>query len=819
MTTRRWIVVALAAVALLLVAGRELAAIYADYLWYDSLGATALWHARFSAELILRGGSAVLAGGFAFANLYAVRQSVVSLVLPRRLGNLEIGEEVPGRYLMATAVALSVVLGVLLAMPEQDWTTFLLARWGVSFNETETNSAKDLGFFVYRLPFENALWTWAFFTVLVVTITVIALYALTPSLKWQRGTIYATAYVRRHFTVLVGVLLLMLAWSFRLDMYSLLLDGSGPDGAFGYVDSRVGTIGDLVLALITLGASLVVIWAGFVGQLRLAGISVLAVIALSLLIREVAPAVVQHSGTDAERVSRERPFQATRASFTRRAFMRDTVMRADSTIGYPSLGAALPFVPAWDPPALARAIDGGRAADVSGVRIGWRWSAPGILADVVEPAVPGAAARAPWTFARVIGSAADDRGAPVRVAGPTASAIDDTPLEAPIVYPGATQDLIIADSLTHSTGTSLEPLLSRLANAWALQNFSIAFGDLQQPHPTIVLHRDVRDRIALLAPFFVAGRQIQPLLVGDSLYWGVDLYSASSTYPLSRRARIAGDDRSYLQHAAVAIVTSWTGDVTIVPDSAPDPIARTWVRHLQPLFGSWGTLPPGIQSLLAPPIDGITAQALAFGKYGSHFDNDPQRHVPTLDGADTSLITDPLPIILPGSKTTAVSLPLVDDGDRLRGLLIGTGGGSRRTYWYPFVSASGLRWTTVLDRLRSADSAGSVAREGPLVNGRVRAVPVGKGIAFVQPRYRWRPQSIPALSRIALLIGDSARSIAASATLGRGNETSLPAGDYKAAVAAAYSEMRDAMRRGDWAAFGRAFEALGHAIARGGGTP
>ncbi len=818
MTTRRWLVLALAAIALLLIAGRALAGIYADYLWYDSLGATALWHARVSAELTLRVGSAVLAALFAFANLYAVRQSVVSLVLPRRLGNLEIGEEVPGRYLMATAVGLSVVLGVLLAMPEQDWTTYLLARWGLPFKETEPYFEKDLGFFVYRLPFENALWTWAFFTVLVVTIAVIALYALTPSLKWQRGTIYATAYVRRHFTVLVGVLLLMLAWSFRLDMYSLLLDGSGPDGAFGYVDFRVGTLGDLVLAVITLAAALVVLWAGFVGQLRLAGVSVLAVVSLSLVIREVAPAVAQHSGTDAERTSRERPFQTTRALYTRRAFIGDTILRADSTMAYPSLAAALPFVSSWDPPALGRAIDGGRATDVAGVRIGWRWSPAGLVADVVDPAVPGAAPRAPWTLSRIIASAADDRGAPVRAASPTASAIDDTPLEAPIVYPGAPQYTIIADSLTHSTGTPLEPLLPRLANAWALQNFSIAWGDLPQPRPTIVLHRDIRDRIALLAPFFVPGRQIQPLLVGDSLYWGVDLYTASSTYPLSRRARIAGDDRSYWQHAAVAIVTSWTGDITIVPDSSPDPIAKTWVRRLQPVFGSWSTLPPGIQNLLTPPIDGITAQALAFGRYGSHLDSDPQRRIPTLDGADTSLITDPLPMLLPGSRITAVTLPLVDDNDRLRGLLIGTGGGARRTYWYPFTSSSGLRWTTVLDRLRSADSAGSAARDGPLVTGRVRAVPVGKGIAFVQPRYHSRPQSIPALSRIALLSGDTSRSIAPSATLARGNETSLPAGDLRASVAAAYADMREAMRRGDWAAFGRAFDALGRALARG-GTP
>jgi hypothetical protein len=818
MTTRRWVMIAVAAAAVLLIAGRGLAGVYADYLWYDSLGAKELWHARVGAELTLRIGSTVLAGLFAFANLYAVRQSVVSLVLPRRLGNLEIGEEVPGRYLMATAVGLSVVLGILLAMPDQDWTTYLLARWGHPFDEKEPYFQRDLGFFVYRLPFENAVWTWAFFTALVVMIAVIALYALTPSLKWQRGTIYASAYVRRHFTVLVGILLLLLAWSFRLDMYSLALDGGGPEGAFGYVDLHVGTLGDLALALITLGAAVIVIWAGFVGQLRLAGICVLTVIALSLVIREVAPAIVQHTGTDAERTERERPFLGARAGYTRRAFIADSILRLDSSAAFPSLTAALPSIPAWDPPALARAIDGGRAADVASVRIGWRFSpAIGLLADVVDPAAPGAAARAPWTLARVIAAAADDRGAPLRVAGASASAIDDTPLEAPIVYPGAPPYTIIADSLSHATGTPLEPMVARIANAWALQNFSIAWGDLPQPRPTIVLHRDIRDRIALIAPFFVPGRQIEPLLVGDSLYWGVDLYSVSSTYPLSRRARLLGEDRSYMQHAAVAIVQSSTGEITVVPDSLLDPIAKTWVRRLPSVFGTWSALPNGIQTLLAPPIDGLIAQALAFGRYGSHTDNGPPRHIPTLDGADTSLITDPLPLVLPRSRSTAVTVPLVDDSDRLRGVLVGTGGAERRTYWYPLRTA-GPRWTAILDRLRSVDSAGSAAREGPLVAGRVRTVPVITGVAFVQPRYRWRPQSIPSLNRIALLSGDTARSIAPLSNAARPGEPSLPSGDFRASVAAAYAAMRDAMRRGDWVAFGRAFDALGRALARG-GTP
>src|SRR6185312_13269248 len=107
--------------------GRAVAGVYSDYLWYDALGATALWRARLGALTALRLGSGAVAALFAFINLYAVRQSVVSLVFPRRLGNLEIGEEVPGRYLIVAAATLAILLGAVLAVPQNDWMSLVLA--------------------------------------------------------------------------------------------------------------------------------------------------------------------------------------------------------------------------------------------------------------------------------------------------------------------------------------------------------------------------------------------------------------------------------------------------------------------------------------------------------------------------------------------------------------------------------------------------------------------------------------------------------------------------------------------------------------------
>jgi uncharacterized membrane protein (UPF0182 family) len=817
MNTRRWLMLALGVAAVLLILGRALAGVYSDYLWYDALGAGALWRLRMSAVLTLRAGSAIAAALFAFCNLYAVRQSVVQLVFPRRVGNLEISEEVSGRYLMGAAIVLSAVLGVLLAIPHGDWMALVLARTGRLFGTLDPYIGADLGFFVYWLPLENTLWTWAVLCVIVISLAVILLYALTPSLKWQRGSIYASMYVRRHFTILSGVMLLMLAWSFRLDMYALLTQGSGADGTFSWVDHQYGITGNLLLSILTLGAGLIVMWAGSVGQFRLAAISVLSVVVMSLVAREVVPAVAQRLGTDAERTARERPYIAARVSYTRRAFGVDLIGRADSTIGFPSIAAALPWVSAWDIPALARAIDAARAAGDRNVRTEWRVSRDGLLADVLAPPPSGATQRAPWTVAHIVASGADERGGPLHAGAQGGASVDDTPVETPLVYPGAPPFAVVADSpdsLNHTVGTPLESVWSRLASAWSLQNIAILTRPLPQPRPTLISRRDVRDRVSTLMPFFTQGRSVEPLLVSDSLYWGIDLYSTSDMYPLSRRAMLAGEERTYFRHAAVAIVQASTGDISVVPDSSLDPIAATWVHRLPSIFGTWNALPHGIRGLLPPAIDGVYAQANAFGRYGSQTESFPPRQIPALDGSDTSLVGDDLPIVLPGAQATAITLPLVDDTGRLRGLLIGAGGLSRATTWYG-TTAPGPRWSVVLDRLRSLDSAGAggIARDGPLSHGRVRLIPLRSGIGFLQPTYRWRPQSGPALNRLAIFVGDTARALLPGGTSPPASASvATPSTGANASTRALYNAMRDALRRGDWAAFGRAFDALGRAL-------
>jgi uncharacterized membrane protein (UPF0182 family) len=803
----------LAAAAVILVLGRWSTGLYTDYLWYASLGAASVWRARVATTVVLWVGSFAIASLFAFVNLYAVRRSVVSLVLPRRIANVEIGEEVPGRYLLLAASLLSCVVGVALALPASAWTRALLPQIGQPFGETDPYFGADLGFFVYWLPFEITLHEWSVILLAVVVAIVVLLYALTPSLRWERGHVYVSAYVRRHFMILGGVLLLVLAWSYRLDMYELVAMGRGTGGMFTAVDHRVLVPATLLLSVVTFCAAIVVCWAGWSGQMRLAFLAVTTVILLSVIARSVAPLLARRSVDPAAAAAQELPYIATRHTYTRRAYGVDR-MRPDTLgAGFATPSDAARRVAIWDGETLAAAAQRLRRVRIVGNGAGWQASNGTLTAFLVErssEAIPDR--HDAWGIGRFDPTTADDRGMPVRLTG-NGRGLDETLFDEPAVFDSAPSYGVISDSLGRVAGVEMVSTRSRIAHAWALQNYRLLFGELPLDRPMIVQRRDVRDRVRELVPFFVQGSEVLPVVADDSLYWVLELYSASASYPLSERFVLLGEERGYLQHAATALIESASGRVRIVIDANPDPVAASWSARFPRIFVSVGSLPTTLQLALPPITDGARAQGLAFATSGFRGDSLELRHFATLDGADSAASREPLHFELPEGEVAA-AWTLLDARERVRGLVAAEGGPQRVTAWIPLVSAD-ARWGTVLDRLRGADTT---VHENGVVRAPARVVPVGGHPVYFQSVFQWLPGGTPRLVHVSTLAGDTV-SVAPTLAAVIGGEASLEsspaaAQPFRVRADSLYRAMRAALERGDWTSFGRAFDALGAALRR-----
>ena len=498
---RRRLLVGVVIAAAILVAGRTLSTIHADYSWYSAMGATPLWSERAGDLLLIYGIGSVIAVFVAFVNLSALGRSIGTLTLPRRLANVEFGEAVPRKYLDRFAFLMSVAIAAAVTPALPSWTSLALARLGVKFRESDPYFQRDLGFYTTWLPLEKSVYTWAMLLIVGVSLIVVVLYSLTPGLRWERAGIRMSARVRRHLSVLAALLLLVTMWSYRLESYDLMIRGGGEQGVFSYVDHQWLLPGLLLLWIVTAAVAITVLLSGWTGQLRTSFVAVTVIVVLSVSIQEIVPLVVRRFTSKEAQMVRERPYVATRADFTRRAY---------------------------DP--SASTIDGAPRTAVSATL------------DSVVTSVPS----------------------------------QQLLRQDSLVYPGARGLVIVTEPQLDVAGQRLGDGLSRWEYAWAYQSFELLSDSIPR-RARLVTNRDARNRIRALAPIFAQGSMVEPMFRADTLYWKLELYSASSNYPLSQHYVLAGEERSYFRHAATALVNARTARVMIAADPSPDPISLAWM--------------------------------------------------------------------------------------------------------------------------------------------------------------------------------------------------------------------------------------------------
>ena len=815
MTTRRWLMALVATLALLLVAGRIIAGIFAEWTWYAAMGALPLYQSKLAHQVALRGSAALIAFTFAFANLYTVRKSIVSLVLPRRLGNIELGEAVESRLLTLAVLALSVLLAILLTLPDFSWTSLALARNAVPFNELDPYLDHDFGFYVYHLPFERSVYLWAVVSMLLVSLVVIALYVLTPSLRLERGRLYISAYVRRHFAALAAICLGLVAWSYRLQLFTLVSNGSGVNGTFTAFDHRIAIPLLTSLALGALVATVVVFWAGWHGYTRIAATILTALIVAGPAGLSVLPRLAAWSSSDAEVRSRERPYLATRILFTRRAYGLDRIVSADSAHMTLPLRESLALgTSSWDPAVLIRAAEIDRHG-FTGVATAWDGTSGTLAATVVLRPSDGAGR---WGHAMTDVSSADERGRVL--AHPTAS-FDPAKRLDPEGYPVWIEKspsavfALIADSSGSIAAPPFSSWWQRLGHAWHLQNPRLLTAEPPSPRPRLMLHREVRERLDALVPFFVQGPALQAVAAGDSLYWLVDLFVATDAYPLSEPLLFAGESTHYLQLAATAVVQAQTGRVHIVPRSRPDPIARSWMRRYPWLFTSRALLPSTLNALWPPHVDWAAMQAEALVHTGFHGDTiNPKRIAHTSESFNDAGADIPLLFLNQGdSGALAWSQALLDSDERIIGALVARGGEVPRTEWHRVSGTTS--WRAVLEQLLAA--AGAAGYDHGVARGRRGTVQVllsRTGVIYAQSFYDWPADGPPSLTGVVLYDG---KNTASGATLAQALGVIRPATAvgteaFRARVNALYTDMSNAMRRGDWIAFADAYTSLGRLL-------
>lgn len=657
----------------LILVGPPLAARYVDWLWFGELGQRGVFWKLLALRWGLGAAFAAAMAVFFAANLVVARRAC-GLALPPRGGPewRELASMVLQRSFAPLLALATIALALLTAgVGAAQWEAWTLFSNRQEFGSTDPVFGRDLGFYVFQLPFLRFLVGWLFAATVLTAAATAGLYYVDAAIGMRGTRLHVSQAARTHLSLLLAATLAVKAWDYWLQRYGLLLNPGGVMFGAGYTDLHARLP---ALNILTVTAGLAA--AGFVVNARLRAlwlpVACLGVTAATgLAVGGLYPALMQRFAVAPAEQSRERTYIEYHLDATRRAYGLDRIRTVDYQPGRP-LGPAdltqeaptLENIRLWDYRILGQTyqrLQGLRqyyhvaTVDIDRYTLGGKYRQVMLAArEMVTERLP----QRRWVneklqythgYGLVMSGVneADPSGRPVWLARDLPLSMPrDLPLERPEIYYGRqTRDWVIAPSHTAefdypteaaSASSSYKgeggiPLSGplRLFFAVMLGDWNILISDQVRPDSRILLRRTTAERVSAVAPFLMLDRDPYLVVVDGRLVWVQDAYTTASTYPYSEPTAFAdvgmmnaalldasaeGPARrwgsfNYLRNSVKATVDAYTGAVTLYAFDEADPVLRAYRAAFPSLFRPASALPDSLTRHLRLPEDQFRLQA------------------------------------------------------------------------------------------------------------------------------------------------------------------------------------------------------------------
>ena len=144
----------------------------------------------------------------------------------------------------------------------------------------------------------------------------------------------------------------------------------------------------------------------------------------------------------------------------------------------------------------------------------------------------------------------------------------------------------------------------------------LPFSDDVNAQSRLLMRRNVRDRVAALAPFLTFD-QDPYIVVGDDgrLSWVMDAFTSSNTYPYSSHYGLNGDSINYMRNSVKAVVDAYDGTVTFYVIDNEDPMLAAYRGIFPSLFKDASAMPDWLRKHVRYPEMLLRLQAEVYGLY------------------------------------------------------------------------------------------------------------------------------------------------------------------------------------------------------------
>ena len=655
----------------LLVSLRWLVGLWTDSLWFSSVDL----HNVFSTLLAIKIGLFGVFGAIFFAVLW------VNLVVCDRIAGHDIvltqEDELVRRYqqyVRPYAGRIYVVLALVLALVGASgtvgqWNNWILFRHGGNFNVTDPLFHKDIGFYVFDLPFLTFVVNWTL-AILIVTLAVsLVFHYFNGGIQPQRGLPRVRPPVKVHISVLLALIALDKAAGYVLQRWSLVNAQDGYVDGAGYTDVHARLPAETLLIYVSIFAALILLF-----NIRRRGWT-LPVLALgiwafvALVVGIIYPALLQTLKVTPAQSSLEAPYIQDNIAATRDAYGLNDVhvhsFPAQTSITPAQAASAQPTIDnirQWDPdPTISlqtfQRLQGIKSYYLFPSVSVDRYTLNGVLTPVLIGVRDISADNVPspsWVnthlqYTHGNGVAASlanqtNNSNPVFAVSqvPPTSSNGMPEVTQPNIYFGVNESgYVVANSKqlevdyqlpngtnveNHYSGTGgvqLSSLLRRAAFALRLGDFNLLISSQITSQSRLMFVRDPVAMAQKAAPFLTFDHDPYAVINRGHIDWVVDGYTTSAGYAYSQNANTqqvaVGSNLpgsyNYVRNSVKVIVDAYSGQMTFYTADPNDPILQAYEATFPKMFVPLSTMSSQLRAHLRFPPDIFSIQSAIYGRY------------------------------------------------------------------------------------------------------------------------------------------------------------------------------------------------------------
>ncbi|MGA7828593.1 MAG: UPF0182 family protein [Geobacteraceae bacterium] len=536
------------------------------------------------------------------------------------------------------------------------WENALLYRNMLPVGTVDPIMGKDIGFYLFSLPFLHALAAFSRMTALFSILLVSAVYFVKGGIAMTPSGAHVEGKARKHLALLAGFFLLTVSAGFYLDCFKLLFSESGAVYGAGYTDVTARLPVYRILTFITplvavfFAAS---IWRARWRQALVAPLILIAVYGIGI---KVYPGMLQKFKVAPTELSLEMPYIEHGIKFTRFGYNLDKIKTIPFDVDN-KLNAAdiakndqtIKNIRLWDHAPLLRTYSQLQQIrtyykfhDVDNDRYLVNGQYTQVMLSPRELSYNDLPSRN-WINERLIFthgngltlgpvSRISKEGLPeFFIKDIPAVSLTNIKVTRPEIYFGEmSNDYVIVKTrvpeFSYPTATGninttyegkggvlLNSFLKRALFAAYFRTEKILLSSDIGKESRILYYRNIVERVKTVAPFLLLDSDPYMVIRKDGkLSWIIDAFTSSGNLPYSKPI---SNGVNYIRNSVKIVIDAYDGTLNFYISDPKDPLVRVYARIFPKLFKPMAAMPEDLRAHIRYPHQFLKIQAAMFAAY------------------------------------------------------------------------------------------------------------------------------------------------------------------------------------------------------------